>query len=40
MDLSTAVSAGVFFGIVAAILLCVFVVPESKGQSGSLTVDT
>ena len=33
MDLSTAMSAGVFFGIVAAILLCVFVVPESKGQS-------
>ena len=40
MNISTAMGAGVFFALVATILLCVFVVPESKGQSlqGSLLV--
>ena len=33
MNISTAIGAGIFFAIVATILLCVFVVPESKRQS-------
>ncbi len=33
MNISTAMGAGIFFGLVATILLCVFVVPESKGQA-------
>jgi len=33
MNIATAMGAGIFFAIVATILLCVFVVPESKGQS-------
>ena len=40
MNLSTAMGAGVFFAIIATILLCIFVVPEKKGQalSGFLLV--